>query len=524
VLALLRLPVMSQLLRGCLALLAIGSLAPGCGPAPAPRRPADNSLTVALESAPIHLDPRVATDQASSRVFELVLDGLVTKDEKGNFIPDLAESWEALDGGARWRFHLRPGVPFHDGTTFDAGDVVWTFETLLDGTVVSSKRGAFAFLQHVIAVDPSTVDFLLSEPYGALLSNLTSYLGIIPAGSTPAAMNRAPIGTGAFRFVGKTADTVELAAFDGHYRGRPRLDRVILREVPEATVRVLELRKGSVQLVVNALPPDVVPLFRDDPRFSVPTSIGANYAYLGLNLTDPLLADHRVRRALVLALDREQLVRTLWRGLGVVTETLLPPGNWARNDDLPATPCDPAAAKRLLDEAGFPDPDGDGPRPRLRLTYKTSTDETALLQAQILQSMWRQIGVEVEIRSYEFATFYDDIKRGNFQLFSLTWTGIADPDIYMLVLHSQRMPPAGSNRGRYSNARFDALVEQGARLADPAARRPLYLEAQSILAHDLPYLSLFTKVNVAVLPAGLAGYRHYPSGELYSLREMYWQR
>lgn len=504
-------------------LLAAAVVVAACGPAPPPRRPPDNSLTVALESAPIHLDPRVATDQASSRVFELMLDGLVTKDESGNFVPALAESWEALDGGARWRFHLRPGVHFHDGSAFAADDVVWTFQSLLDGTVTSSKRGAFSYLQRVAAIDPATVDFLLTEPYGALLPNLTSYLGIVPAGASPEAMNRAPIGTGPFRFVSRSADTVELAAFDSYFRGRPRLDRVTLREIPEATVRVLELRKGSVQLVVNALPPDVVPLFRADPRFAVPTSTGANYVYLGLNLGDPLLADLRVRRALALALDREQLVRTLWRGLGVVTETLLPPGNWARNDDLPPTPFDPAAARLLLDEAGFADPDGAGPQPRLRLTYKTSTDETALLQAQILQSMWRAIGVEVEIRSYEFATFYADIKRGSFQLFSLTWTGIADPDIYMLVLHSKRAPPAGSNRGHYANPRFDALVERGARLADRAERRPLYLEAQQIVAHDLPYLSLFTKVNVAVLPAGLAGYRHYPSGELYSLRSMSWE-
>ena len=503
-------------------LLPLALLVAACGPAPPPRPPADNSLTVALESAPIHLDPRVATDQASSRVFELILDGLVTKDENGDFLPDLAESWEVLDLGARWRFHLRPGILFHDGSTFGAEDVAWTFETLLDGTVASSKRGAFAFLQRVVAIDATTVDFVLSEPFGALLPNLTSYLGIVPSGSTPEAMNRQPVGTGPFRFVSRTADTIELAAFDAHYRGRPRLDRVVLREIPEATVRVLELRKGSVQLVVNALPPDVVPLFRADPRFSVPAASGANYVYLGLNLTDPLLADRRVRRALALALDREKLVRTLWRGLGVVTETLLPPGNWARNDDLPATPFDPAAARAQLDEAGFPDPDGSGPEPRLRLTYKTSTDETAVLQAQILQSMWREIGVDVEIRSYEFATFYADIKRGNFQLFSLTWTGIADPDIYMLILHSQRVPPAGSNRGRYSNPRFDELVEQGARLPDRAARRPLYVEAQQIVAHDLPYLSLFTKVNVAVHPAGLVGYRHYPSGELHSLRTMYW--
>lgn len=504
---------------GTLAFVGIAA----CGPAPPPARPADNSVTVALESAPLQLDPRLATDQASSRVFELILNGLITKEPAGNFIPDLAESWEVLADGQRWRFRLRDGVRFHDGTLFDAADVAWTFNSLLDGTVASSKRGAFAFLERVEIVDPRTVDFVLSQPYGALLPNLTSYLGIVPSGRSPETMNREPIGTGAFRVVGRSPDTVELAAFDEHFRGRPVLDRVILREIPEATVRVLELRKGSAQLVVNALPPDVVPVFERDARFAVPKATGANYVYVGLNLTDPALAEPRVRRALLLALDRELLVRTLWRGLGVVTETLLPPGNWARDDELPQTPCDPAAARRLLDEAGFPDPDGEGQEPRLRLLFKTSTDETALLQAQILQSMWRQVGVEIEIRSHEFATFYDDIKRGAFQLYTLTWTGIADPDLYMLILHSARVPPAGSNRGRYSNPRFDRAIEAGARLADPTARRPFYLEAQRIAARDLPYLSLFTKVNVAVHPRGLVGYRHYPSGELYALREMRWE-
>ena len=368
---------------------------------------------------------------------------------------------ENMDG-ARWRFHLRPGVHFHDGSTFDAGDVVWTFNTLLDGSVASSKSGAFPFLERVVEIDPATVDFELKTPFGALLPNLTSYLGIVPAGTTPEQMNRTPVGTGPFRFVARTADTVELRAFDDYYLGRPHLDRVVLREIPEATVRVLELRKGSVQLVVNALPPDVVPLFRADPNFQVPTATGSNYVYLGLNLTDPRLADRRVREGLALALDRELLVRTLWRGLGVVTETLLPPGHWARNEELPPTPYDPRAAAARFDEAGLTDPDGPGPLPRLRLTYKTSTDETALLQAQILQAMWREVGVEVEIRSYEFATFYDDIKRGNFQLFSLTWTGDRRPR----HLHAHPAFEACAPRGLKSRS----LRESAFRRADRARR------------------------------------------------------
>jgi peptide/nickel transport system substrate-binding protein len=492
----------------------------GCGPSPPPARPADNSLTVALESAPIHLDPRIAADQASSRVFELAMNGLVTKDENGNFVPDLAESWEFLDGGKRWRFHQRRDVRFHDGSAFDAADVVFTYGGFLDGSIVSPKKGAFAALERVVAVDPWTVDFVMKEPNGTMLGNLTSYVAVLPEGRTPDEQNRQPIGTGPFRVVGHTADTVVFAAFDGFFRGRPKLDRVVLREIPDATVRVLELRKGTVQLVLNALAPDVVHLFESDPRFRVVTKVGSNYVYLGVNFDDPVLADPRVRRALLLSLDRERLVRTLWRGLGLVTETLLPPGHWARNDDLPAVGRDLAEAERLLDAAGYP---RRGDAPRLSLTYKTSTDETAVLQAQVLQAMAAEAGIRLEIRSYEFATFFADIQRGIFQLFSLTRTGIDDPDIYALVLHSRNIPPKGANRGRYRNPELDRLVDEGARRVDPAERRPFYLQVQELVARDLPYISLLTRTNVAVMPVGLEGFRHSPSGELLGLREVEWR-
>jgi peptide/nickel transport system substrate-binding protein len=352
---------------------------------------------------------------------------------------------------------------------------------------------------------------------------VTSYVGVVPAGRTPDQQNASPVGSGPFRVVARTPDSVTLAAFDGYYGGRPRLDRIVLREVPDATVRVLELRKGTTQLVINALAPDVVPLFERDPAFRVVRSTGAGYVYLGLNFDDPALADPRVRRALALSFDREKLVRTLWRGLGVVTETMLPPGHWARNDALPPTPHDPAAARRLLDEAGYPDPDGAGPRPRLTLSYKTSTDETSLLQAQVLQAMAAKAGIALDIRSLEFATFFSDIERGSFQLFSLTRVGIDDPDIFALVFHSRNVPPAGANRGHYRNRELDRLLDLGAGLADPTARRPVYLKVQEIVARDLPYISLFTRVNVAVMPRQLEGYRSYPSGELLGLRNVCWR-
>ncbi len=508
--------------RRLLASACVLVLAGGCEPPPL--TPPGNELTVALRSAPIHLDPRIATDQASSAVLQLVVGGLVTKSPNGDYVPDLAESWEILDGNRRYRFHLRPGVTFHDGRPLSARDVVWTFQSIVDERVTTAKRGAFAQLERVEAVDEMTVDFVLNEPFGAMLGNLTPYVGIVPEGAEPDALNRQPIGTGPFRLVERRQDRIVVEAFDRYWNGRPKLDRVIFRDVPDSTVRALELRKGSVQLVVNELQPDVVVDFRTDPRFKVVEDPGSNYAYVGVHLEDPVLAHRGVRRALAHALDRELIVRSIWRGLGLVTETMMRPGHWARNDDLEPIRYDPAAARALLDAAGYPDPDGDGPEHRFRLTLKTSTDETYVLQAQVIQAMLAEVGIALEIQSHEFATFYNDIKQGNFQLFTMVWTGVVDPDIYSLTLHSKNIPPVGANRGRFRNLEFDRLVEQGAARALPAERLPYYLRAQEILAEELPYVGLYIKSNFAIMPATLEGYENYPSGELFSLARVHWRQ
>lgn len=498
-------------------------LAVGCQRAAGPTWPRDRSLTVGIETAPLHFDPRVGSDVASGRLSEVMLDGLVEKDTAANFVPALALRWEVLDEGMRWRFHLRPDVRFHDGRPFTAADVAWTFNTILDGTVATSKRGAITALESVVAVAPLLVDFRLRQPFGSLLAELGSGLAIVPNGMTPEQMNRQPIGTGAFRFLERSADTVTLVPFAEAWQGQPRISRLVLKEVPEATVRALELRKGSVQMVINDLPPDTLPAFRADPQYRVIESPSASFAYLGFKMDDPLLRDLRVRRAIALGVDRPLLVRTLWRGLGTVTETIFPPGLWARHDRLPAIPYDPEAAIRLLEEAGHHDPDGAGPLPRLRLTYKCSTSETYLLQAQAIQAMLAKIGIALEVRSNEFATFYEDIRKGNFQIFSLVRTNAVDPNLYRLILHSANFPPVGQNRGRYQNAEFDRLIDQAGRLADLSLRRPLYLRAQEIVAADLPYLILFGKANAAVMAAGLVEYRNYPSGEFTALREVAWQ-
>lgn len=488
-----------------------------------PEWPDDDSLTVILESAPINLDPRVGTDQASARVWELMANGLVTKDPSGNLVPDLAESWEVLDNGSRYRFHLRPGVVFHDGSEFDASDVVWTYQAMINGAVTSSKVAALEPVERLVAVDPLTVDFHLKRPHGPLLADLTSYMAIVPEGAAPQVMNRHPVGTGPFRFESRTPDRVELVPFAEAFEGAPNFSRLVLKEVADATVRVLELRRGSAQIVVNGLPPDSVPRFRGDPNFRVEVTPGSNYQYIGFNLQDPVLSKLNVRRAIAHAIDREQLVESLLQDQAAVTDSMMPEGHWARAELTPNA-YDPVLATRLLEEAGFPDPDDEGPRPRLTVEYKTSTTEYARLQAEVIQQMLAAVGIELEIRTLEFATFLHDVQQGSFQMYSLRWTGVLDPHLYYLALHSASMPPNGANRNRFNHPRFDRLIELGARSFRPEDRRPHYVEAQEILNRELPYISLFHTQTVAVRAQPIQGYVGYPSAELYSLKTARWVR
>src|SRR5262245_22721132 len=192
-----------------------------------------------------------------------------------------------------------------------------------------------------------------------------------------------------------------------------------MRVVPDDTMRGLELRKGTTDLVVNDLPPDIVYQLQKSDQFSITRSPGLDFFYLGVNMCDPALADSRVRHAIGYATNREAIITHLRRGLGRPAAGLIPDLAWAFEPDVFRFTYDPARAGRLLDEAGFTDPDGDGPAPRLRLSLKISTNEETRLQATAIQYDLRTVGIELDVRSYEFATFYAAYVEANFQLFAL---------------------------------------------------------------------------------------------------------
>lgn len=497
------------------AALGVALALAACSSAP----PADPGvITIAIANAPANLDPRVGSDEASQRVHHLLYNRLVRVDDDLRVIPELASRIERPDPRT-YVVHLRSGVRFHDGRPLSAADVVFTFQSFLDPAFVSARKGAYRLLRSVDAVDAHTVRFVLSEPFGSFDINLV--MEIVPAGSG-AELARQPIGSGPYRLARFAADDqVVLAPFADYFEGPPRNAGLVLKVVPDDTMRGLELRKGSVDLVLNDLSPDIVHQLQAEGRLKLETRPGTDYAYVGFNLRDPALRDRRVRHAIGFGVDRRAIVDHLRRGLAAPAVGLVPPMSWAFEPDVFSFSHDPARARRLLDDAGYPDPDGDGPRPRLHLVLKTSTSEIYRIQAAVIQHDLRQIGIELDVRSYEFATLYADVLRGNFQMYTLQWVGVSDPDMLRRVFHSKQMPPAGFNRGFYESAEVDRLIDAATIAADDASRRARYGEVQRLVAEDAPYISLWTKTNVAVFSPDIHGVRLSPTATFTFLKDVH---
>jgi peptide/nickel transport system substrate-binding protein len=229
-----------------------------------------------------------------------------------------------------------------------------------------------------------------------------------------------------------------------------------------------------------------------------------------------------VRHAIGYAIDRDAIIRYLRRGLAEKAFGLIPPGSWAFEPNVHQFTYDPERAKRLLDEAGYPDPDGDGPLPRLDLSLSLSTNEETLLQSTVIQQDLRRVGIDLRLRSYEFATFFADVQSGNFQMFTLQWVGgaMADPDILRRVFHSNQVPPAGFNRGYYSNAAVDRLLDESSTAAGEEERKKYYAAVQTIVADEAPYIPIWNRTNVIVARPTLANLHVNPMGDYTALKNV----
>jgi peptide/nickel transport system substrate-binding protein len=451
------------------------------------------SVTFLIESNPTNLDPRFATDAQSLHIGALLFSSLLQRDDQMNLQGDLAESWDVPDP-LTYVFHLRRHVRFHDGRPLNSADVKATFEFIMNPANRSPKRGGFRKVTRIEAPDDATVIFHLAEPYASFTTSLVRGAVSIAPASAPADFARHPIGSGPFRFVSQSQDDeVIIERNPDYFHGSPALSRIRFRVVPDAIVRALELRKGSADLEVSSLAPDMIPVLAKLRELAVTQRPGSNFTYLGINIQDSALAHREVRQALAFATDREALIRYLLHGQARVAAGILPLNHWAYEPNVTQYTLDTARAEQLLDSAGFPRQKNGT---RIHLTLKTSTDEQFRLIGAAIQEQWRRVGVDLELRPLEFATVLSDAVKGNFQLNLLRWVGANnDPDFFEFAFSSKRFPPDGANRGHYRNSRIDALTDQIRVEMDREKRKALCSEAQKILADDLPYLPLwFTDV------------------------------
>jgi peptide/nickel transport system substrate-binding protein len=500
-----------RLWLGLLIITAVGCRQPVVNP---------HLLVVGVTTGPNNLDPRFGQDEVSARIQEQIFDTLLMFDAKLRPVPRLASAVNHPDP-LTYVVTLREGVRFHDGHELTSADVVHTFRSLVDPALAATRSGAFRSLASVEARGRYAVTFRLNEPYTSFPINFVA-IPIVPDGAGPDFRER-PVGTGPYRFVRSVVDDrVELAPFADYWNGAPKNDGLIVRVVPDEVMRGLELRKGSIDVVVNDISPDILVQLQGEPALQSRTGPGADLQYLAVNIRDPLLGDRRVRQAIAHAIDREAIVNHLRRGFARLADSPLPSISWAHEPDVPRFSYDPTRAKALLDEAGHLDPDGDGPAVRFRISLKVSTTEFSRLQASVIQDDLRQVGIDVDVRTHELATLFADVFAGNFQMYALQWAGgaLADPDILRRIFHSSQTPPLGFNRGYYRNPVVDRLLDEASASADEGERRRLFGAVQRIVAEEAVYICLWHKTNFVIARADLAGITLSPTADFLFLKDV----
>jgi peptide/nickel transport system substrate-binding protein len=476
-------------------------------------------IRVGLDGSIATLDPRFAVGARAARISPLIYSSLLQLDERGRLVPDLARWWSQPDART-YLFRLHRGVLFHDGSEVTAEDVRATFSFMMDPRNGSPKRGSYEpVVRRIEIIDRYTVKFCLHDISVSFPYTLT--VGIVPRRS-PYRLKSPPVGSGPFRLKHwRPGEEVILVANPAYFGGQPKLDWIQFRVLANTTTRLLEMKKGGVDLLQNCVPAYAVKFMRRITGVRIIKERGITYQYLGYNLTDPVLQYKKVRQAIAHAIDRDAIIDHTLKGLAVKADgVVLAPLHWAYDGNVRNYDYNPQQAKELLDSAGFPDPDGDGPRMRVFLSYKTSTDMESLEIAQIIKGYLKVVGIGLEVRSFEWGTFFDDIKRGNFQIYSLRWIGVVDPDIFYYLFHSSSFPPNGANRGQYRNPKLDELLALSRRTIDRTQRKALYSRIQKILAEDAVYTSLWYRDNLVVIRKEFQGFQIYAGGEYISLKDI----
>ena len=442
--------------------------------------------TFAISNAPNSLHPILASDASSERINALIYQPIIQLDENDRPISGLADikqhdaqHYSLTLSSTKHRFSNNADVSLLDiaaslnlarnhprSPQAQTLSNISSIETTKHSILISLKKPDHRFAEKLhISVAPK--EMLLKDE----------------------ALAQHPVGSGAFEWVKTQGDGGVILR---HRRSSKEI-RFVVNKDP--TMRVLKLLKGEASILQNDLPHEMYRLLKEDPNIQVAQTPGTTFSYLGFNMADPILKQNEIRQAIAYAINRQVIVKHLFQGNAKLANTLLAPGQWAAHPDLPAYEHSPDKAKQLLATLGY---SKDNP---LELSYKTSTDPFRLRIAAVFQQQLHEVGINLKIQSYEWGSFFGDIKAGRFQLYSLSWVGIRSPDVFRYVYHSDSLPPSGANRGRYQSAEVDQLIEQAEEL--PLEKSlPLYRKIQEKIHRDLVYVPLWHEDQIVASRRG----------------------
>ncbi|HEY8185401.1 MAG TPA: ABC transporter substrate-binding protein [Pyrinomonadaceae bacterium] len=510
-------------------------------PAACRRNRSGGPFVIALGDNIRTIDPigSPSVDAASERVRTLMFNSLVKKNEKFDYVGELASDIKRSDDNLTFTFTLRDGVKFHNGQPFTSADAKYTLDLVLSSSFAKSAsfyEGTGAdrksYIKSVEAPDPRTLVVTTTKPWTGLLSNLVP-LAIIPQGSyeeikaqggTVSDLTRQGIfGTGPFKFVSydSSQQVVDLQANPDYWDGPPQVPTVRVRVIADTNALQAELRSGRVDIapLPTSLSPDAIKQLGQDPKLQVLQFTGSNLNLLTLNCAQPPLNEVKVRQAIAYATDREGMIRDLLLGQGKIAHSILPEESWAYHAGQKYS-FDPAMAKKLLDEAGFRDPDGDGPQMRFAkpVIFKVSGSSVAAKNyAGVIQNYLKNVGVPVSIETAELNTLFDELRRGNFQISYGQWVGgNQDPIFFKDLFASSEIPTEtrpSRNRSRYSNKELDALIEEALNTFDRDKAKQLYERIQDIITRDVPVLTLWYQANIVIAGKNVGNIKVDASGD-----------
>ncbi|MDX1891120.1 ABC transporter substrate-binding protein [Mycolicibacterium sp. 050158] len=453
------------------------------------------NLIAAIAGEPDQLDPQKTSAYFSFEVLENVFDTLVEPDANLEMRPALAQTWEVSPDQLTWTFHLRTGVTFHDGSPFGADDVVYSYRRIIDQKLANVDK--FSSVTDVRAIGPDTVVIRVKQPTPNLLTNIGGFKGMAIVSRKNVESGQIathPIGTGPFAFVSrKSGDLIVLRANPTYWGGPPKVPGVTFEFITEPSTAISALQAGEIDWT-DSVPTQRISQLRGDDSLKLAVTPSNDYWYLALNEAKAPWNDPRVRQAIAYGIDRQSIVAATSYGSATANQLAIPEGNpWYTPYD--RYRYDTGEAKRLLDEAGaHPD--------RMDMLVTSEYPET-VTAAQVIADNLAPLGITVDIRTVDFATWLDEQNSGHFDMLMMGWLGNIDPDDFYYAQHHTN---GTSNAQKFSDPEVDRLLDAGRVETDRQARQQDYAKAATIIADQVSYVYLYNPAVVQAWTTNLSGY------------------